>query len=856
MKIYRRSHATGGLSVAYGKLRLTPLAQLIYTLIGLSPVANTLATVDTAEVATSPVFDSGFLRGMGQDIDLSRFAKAGIVVPGTYTLDITLNGKDRIRQDVRVIDTDGTQHFCFSTADARRWGARLEQLPDQEQVAKVLASDCVEAQALIPGASFSMDVAELSGALSIPQAYAGRVKRGYVDPSEWDEGITAAILGYHGNVFRNERDGADTTTDYSANINAGFNVKGWRLRHNGNYRDSDDGPSEYSSQNSYAQTDIDMLQSQLTLGEYFTPGSDFESIPFTGIQLGSDDSMLPESERGFAPIVRGTAETNAKVTISQNGNVVYETSVAPGAFVIDDLYATGYAGDLEVTVTEADGREKSFIVPFAAVVQMLRPGSSRFNIASGNYRDDNLQDEPWFTQGTYRRGISNKLTAYGGGILAEDYSSALAGAAFATPIGAVAFDATFTRAKGLPTIGSGEDSISGDLTGQSYRISYSKLLDSTRTNFSLAAYRFSSEEFLSFGDFARLRENADSASLRERNRFQVNISQPLGDYGDFNFTGLTRNYWGEQANSTTFQLGYGKGFSWGYMNLTASREIQDGENNDTYMLSASIPLGSGARRPTLTTTATFDDDSNSSIRSNLSGSAGEYGEASYGVYASRSETDSESTNTYGGNLNYRTSATQLGGSYSQGEDYKQYSGSATGTVVVHSGGVVFSPERGETMALLVADGAPGAELTSGQGNRLDGDGEALKAGLTPYRYNPVGISPRGLPVDVELQTTSQNAVPRRGAVVRLDYATINGKPLLLRVQNPEVPFGANVVDANDKPVAMVGQGGLIFLRGEHKGLKVVWGQSSEESCRLDYQEPTDEASDNPYQQVEASCAQG
>src|SRR5690606_723893 len=129
------------------------------------------------------------------------------------------------------------------------------------------------------------------------------------------------------------------------------------------------------------------------------------------------------------------------------------------------------------------------------------------------------------------------------------------------------------------------------LTGQSYRISYSKLLDSTRTNFSLAAYRFSSEEFLSFGDFARLRENADSASLRERTRFQVSISQPLGDYGDFNFTGLTRNYWGEQANSTTFQLGYGKGFSWGYMNLTASREVQDGENNDTYMLSASIPLG-------------------------------------------------------------------------------------------------------------------------------------------------------------------------------------------------------------------------------------------------------------------------
>jgi hypothetical protein len=42
--------------------------------------------------------------------------------------------------------------------------------------------------------------------------------------------------------------------------------------------------------------------------------------------------MLPESMRGFAPIIRGIARTNATVTVKQNGYTVYQTYVAPGSF--------------------------------------------------------------------------------------------------------------------------------------------------------------------------------------------------------------------------------------------------------------------------------------------------------------------------------------------------------------------------------------------------------------------------------------------------------------------------------------------------------------------------------------------
>src|SRR5256885_9527612 len=108
-----------------------------------------------------------------------------------------------------------------------------------------------------------------------------------------------------------------------------------------------------------------------------------DSTSFRGIRLNSDDRMLPDSQRGYAPLVRGVANTNARVTITQNGIKLYETTVAPGAFVINDLYPTGYGGDLQVSITEANGAVRSFAVPYAAVPLSLREGQDRYSLTAG-----------------------------------------------------------------------------------------------------------------------------------------------------------------------------------------------------------------------------------------------------------------------------------------------------------------------------------------------------------------------------------------------------------------------------------------------------------------------------------------
>ncbi|WP_257903299.1 fimbria/pilus outer membrane usher protein, partial [Pseudomonas sp. Colony2] len=110
----------------------------------------------------------------------------------------------------------------------------------------------------------------------------------------------------------------------------------------------------------------------------FTPGDVFDSVPFRGVQLASDMGMLPDSMQGYAPVIRGIAETQAKVEVRQNGYSLYTTYVAPGAFEINDLNAASGSGDLEVIITEADGRERRFTQPYATLANMLRENTWRY----------------------------------------------------------------------------------------------------------------------------------------------------------------------------------------------------------------------------------------------------------------------------------------------------------------------------------------------------------------------------------------------------------------------------------------------------------------------------------------------
>lgn len=828
-------------------------AQLRKVLVAAALLSLVISPASFAQDAPVVEFDSRFLRGNGSNVDVAHFERANLLTEGQYRLSVWLNEKEVFDQEAQVVTgPDDEPVLCFSETAVQQWGVKFDAIPDQSLLEQQKQQQCLNVEALIPEATVAIDTSALRADVTIPQAYLGQVKRGYISPTDWDNGITAGFVGYTANAFNSRPDTGDSSTRYNVNLAAGFNLGAWRLRHNANVQGGDE--SGYEAINTYAQRDVVPLKAQFTAGEYFTPADQFDSVPFVGVQLASDDQMLPESERGFAPVVRGVANSNAVVTVRQSDTVIYETSVPPGEFVINDLYATSYAGDLEVTVTEADGSERRFTVPFSSVVQLLRPGASRFSATLGQYRDSEEGYGPAFGQVTYRRGISNFMTMYGGATLAESYGSAVVGAAVATPIGALSTDATVSRAQDV-RVESGDRET---LSGESYRVSYSKKLDASDTNLSLAAYRFSSEEYLGFSDYAQLeaRDESFDRITREQNRFQVSISQPLGQYGNLGVSGISRSYWDEREDTTTYQVNYSRGFNWGSLSLSASRDLSDDNEADTrYLATFSFPIGQGARRPRVSVSSSFEDSDNYQLRSSLSGVMGERDQGSYQVYATHTATVGESSGDYGGSLQWNTPVTALGASASVSETSSQYSASMSGTILAHSDGVVFSPERGETMALIKAEGAGGAALRSSRGTVVNDKGYALAATLTPYRYNNLSLDTSNLDASIELSATGQQVVPTRGAVVAVEYPTDTGMPLLIHVTNSQdIPFASSVIDPQTgNMVTMVGQGGLVYVRGQYSVLDVDLG--SDASCQLQLPDieslPVDERG---YRSIDLPCS--
>lgn len=547
--------------------------------------------------------------------------------------------------------------------------------------------------------------------------------------------------------------------------------------------------------------------------------------------------MLPESQRGFAPEIRGIARTNAKVTVRQGDAVIYQTTVAPGAFLIDDLYPTGYGGDLLVTVEEADGTRQSFSVPYAAVVEQLRPGATRFELVGGELRNDFISHDVALYQGTVRHGLTNLLTGYGGMQVSQNYYALLGGVAVGTEYGAFSFDVTQARMHLHQT----EKQAS---SGQSYRLSYSKTVSETQSNISVAAYRFSSSGFMDFMTAQQTLEAiergaSENAISRSRNRFSVTASQGLpGAWGQLYISGSVQDYWNKTRSDKQYQMGYNNSYGSVSYGVSVGRTYSLNGTEDTWLLTMSMPLGrsDSTYRPQLSTQLTHDSTGRTGEQATLSGTGGEEHQFSYSATAMNANQGVGASGALSGQ--YRTQYANLSASWSGGRNYHSESLGANGTIVAHQGGVTLSSYTSDTFALVEAKGATGASVSGYPGVRIDRFGYALVPYLDPYQMNNVILDPKGASDEVEMVNTEKRVAPYFGALVKVKYGTKTGSPVLINatLNGQPVPFGAEVLDEKGRSVGNAGQGGQLYARVEQQQgtLTVRWGQGNDQQCEIRY----------------------
>lgn len=815
-------------------------------------------------------FDRAFLMGENSnDIDVQRFRDGNPVSPGRYRTQIYINNVYYGPSTLDFVDVNGnTAAVCITSKTLAKLQIKIPDsisAPESTLLKRPEAEegDCLNMLSLYPQSAVNYSSGDLRLDLSIPQIWLEKKYDNYVPPALWEDGINAGMLSYNLNGYRTT---SKTNTDrdsFYAGLNGGLNLLGWHFRARGNLSwDNKTGSSGMQYQNRYAQRDIPLLRSQLRIGESYTTGETFDSASIRGVRLYSDDRMLPPLLTGYAPVIKGVARTNAKVTVEQGGYKIYETTVAPGPFALDDISPSGYGSDIHVTVEEADGSVRTFNVPFSSVVQMLRPGISRWDISVGEINQQGLGANPGLVQATLYHGLNNLFTGYSG-VQATDnhYLAGLLGIAMNTGIGAFALDVTHSQVD-VPD--------DGRYSGQSYRLTYNKLVTTSNTSVNVAAYRYSTKNYMGLNDAISLIDNVErdkrnaegekysiNNSGRMRSQITLNVSQPLMidglDRGSFYLNASWRDFWHDSGTQKDFSVGYSHGAFWGSYSINLMRTYDENNRKDDQLfVNFSIPMevlfGGPTRQSgfrSLDASLSTDFKGRDQLMLSSNGNTEDFMTSWNVNSSSASYSGSRPVQTVGGSLNHESPWGTWAGSLSADSEHNyQYSLNTDGGFIVHSGGMTFTNDSfsdTDTIALVKAPGAQGARVNYGA-NRIDRFGYAISSSMTPYRENRIALDVATLEKDVEINGSSNTSVPRYGAITLVNFETNEGQSAIVNLRRSDggtLPLGAEVYDETNTVLGYVGQASQAFVRGiKNRGqLRVNWGLQAEQSCLATYQVP-------------------
>ena len=381
-------------------------------------------------------FNRAHLHGAAQ-VDLQKYQYGNPLHAGQYRSTLSVNGRDLAEETFVIQEHDGQLEPCISPSlfDAL-------QLKDAQWPA---AATCLRFSQINKAIGWEYDSGENVLRVNMPQALLQPHYRGAVNLKKVDSGVPAAVLRYQANSYQSIVDG-DSSSHHYLGLDASLRAFGWRLHHQSSYQ-AQEGNTHWDSIATWAERSVVNWASTLRLGQGWTDGTFFDSVSFIGGRLATDVRMLPGSRRGFAPSVSGVARTNARVTVTQNGALLYEATVPPGKFTFDDLYPTNAGGDLQVTIHEADGSQETFTVPYAALPGLVRAGAVYYDLSLGYLDEDGIAGRPGFGEATVQYGFNDYVSGYSGANATTDYYSTLVGSAFNTYWGALAVDLSRSAAK-------------------------------------------------------------------------------------------------------------------------------------------------------------------------------------------------------------------------------------------------------------------------------------------------------------------------------------------------------------------------------------------------------------------------
>jgi outer membrane usher protein len=525
------------------------------------------------------------------------------------------------------------------------------------------------------------------------------------------------------------------------------------------------------------------------------------SVRFGGIQYGTNFGTQPTLITTPMLAARGDAVVPSTVDVFVNGQPVTSQQVQPGPFEIDNVPAITGAGQMQVVVTDALGRQQVISQPYYTGQSLLRQGLTEYSVEAGAIRRDYTESSNSYgdlvASATYRRGVTDAVTA-GGHVEAQANGAAAAGADAAVQVGNLG-------------IVSGSAALGGDGDDQGWlgRVGFER--NGQRVSL-YAQGLYASQGFAQLGDSALV----DQPKLRLFGGLGFNFL----DYGSLQLAyGLQTNWLTPSVE--TFGLGYSYGLgNLGFLNLFASHTSADEAESDVF-LTWTMPVGD--RRTASAALARTSDavngngfEATASFQQSLPVGTG----SGFSAFLSSSDR---------ANLGYayQGRAGLIGVDYARANGQNGVRVGGNGGLAITSAGVMPSRRLDQSFAVVKMADYAGVEVfvENQPVGRTDKKGRILLDRLLPYQANRVSVDPNKLPMDARVSKASVSITPayRSGAVVRFPVSRANAVTLrLVQSGGSPVPAGAEVrLDGNRYPVGMRGSMYLGGVEG-HTRATATW----------------------------------
>ncbi len=829
-----------------------PGGRLKHCLIALSGLAGGIAALPL-QAADASGFDLNMLKERGIDPQLADyFREAARFRPGVQVVTLFVNGSKRGRVDARF-NTKGDLCFDVGLLDKGglivpsqlKKGEKPLPMPGTTAAPATTAASpaCFDYKEAFPQTQVELRPGKEEVALVVPT---DALRPSEDDFAGYSNGGTAAMLNYE-ILGVNSKFAGGGSRFMSGNAELGFNFKDWIVRSREIYT-AQDGKSQRQHVYAYAQHTLMDYKSILQAGQINIANSAVSGGSITGAQIIPEGALMSLNRNNV--MVEGIAQWQARVEVRQAGALIYTTIVPAGPFALSDLPLLNSGSDLEVTVVEATGAQRRFIVP-AASLHSGSLGSQRgYSFAVGRQRSfgGSTARQPWIVTGS------------GGWKIGKD-SNANAGLMAATSYQAGAW--------GMDTRIFNNTSISlqqrlSNATGEGVRGTQVSLSSSSLLSTTLSGSFSATQQTLGYRDLAdTIIDTSTNAGDLQHNRYRgqytASLSWSNATLGSFNVA-YSRSSLFSGVATQRVTAAWGQTFAFGTVSFNVEHNLGSSGNTDanssntvpinTFYLTLSIPLGQRNVR-------TYVNNSSGYKRygASYNETINEY--ANYTVSAERNTQNQETDLSTQASILPRYTQVNLG--YSRaGSGATSMNGGLRGGMVLHQNGLTLSPYPiQDTFGILSVGDESGIRVSTPYGPVwTDPWGQAVISQMTPYASSRLEIATKSLPRNVDIKNGYKLVEPGRGSVNFVTFDTIKVRRILLNTKGADgnpLPKGAFVLDAEGQFVTTVVDDGQIFLINGVPNSKLEVSLPDGRQCSLQFELPAKADPNMFFETAEARC---